>query len=209
MPIVAGNNQKKTRFSSTAQHPVTPVRGYIKISQATEAFNYDFHNKTVLDIGSSTGGFTQYAIEHGATKVIAVEKGTNQMKSPLRFDPHIELHEKTDFFDFNTTMHIDVVLADVSFLSLRPILKHAIEMTSKNTDYMVMLKPQFEATPKQLNNGTVKNEKIRRTIIKDFEKWLKENQFLIIKKHDNQLKGKKRNIERFYLLRKTGLDSSL
>ena len=77
-------------------------RGYFKIESATRAFNFDFKNKVVLDIGSSTGGFTQYALDHGATKVIAVEKGTNQMVSPLRFDPRIELHEKTDIFDIRT-----------------------------------------------------------------------------------------------------------
>ena len=74
-------------------------RGYYKIEGAVRAFNFDFKGKTVLDIGSSTGGFTEIALEHGAKKVIAVEKGTNQMKSPLRYDPRVELHEKTDIFD--------------------------------------------------------------------------------------------------------------
>ena len=74
-------------------------RGYIKIEGAVRAFNFDFKDKVVLDIGSSTGGFTEIALEKGARKVIAVEKGTNQMKSPLRFDPRIDLHEKTDIFD--------------------------------------------------------------------------------------------------------------
>ena len=77
-----------------------PIRGYIKIDSATRAFDFDFKDKTVLDIGSSTGGFTEYALDHGAKKVIAVEKGSHQMKAPLRFDPRIELHEKTDIFDF-------------------------------------------------------------------------------------------------------------
>ena len=75
-------------------------RGYYKIKGAADAFNFDFKNKVVLDIGSSTGGFTQYALDHGAKKVIAVEKGTNQMQSPLRHDHRVELHEKTDIFDF-------------------------------------------------------------------------------------------------------------
>ena len=64
-----------------------------------------------------------------------------------------------------------------------------------------MLKPQFEATPDQLNKGIVKNEKIRREIIKNFELWLKQNGFILIKKHDNELHGKNGNIERFYWLR--------
>ena len=74
-------------------------RGYLKIEGAARAFNFDFKDKVVLDIGSSTGGFTEYALVRGAKKVIAVEKGSHQMKAPLRFDPRIDLHEKTDIFD--------------------------------------------------------------------------------------------------------------
>ena len=175
-------------------------RGYYKIEGAARAFDFDFKNKIVLDIGSSTGGFTQYALEQGASKVIAVEKGTNQMKSPLRNDPRVELHEKTDIFDFVCTP--DVILADVSFISLTKILKYAkMNLSRSDTDFLVMLKPQFEASPKDLSNGIVKNETIRRTIIKNFEQWLKLNGFLIIKKHDNTLQGKHGNTERFYHLR--------
>ena len=174
-------------------------RGYNKIKGAAKAFNFDFRGKTVLDIGSSTGGFTAYALEHGAKKVIAVEKGTNQMLKPLRFDPRIKLHEKTDIFDFKLEDKIDVILADVSFLSLKPILKHFSFL--KNTEFLVMLKPQFEAKPEEKINGIIKNEKIRRQIIKNFEYWLKQNNFIIINKRDNDLKGKNGNQERFYYLR--------
>ncbi len=175
-------------------------RGYVKLSQAAQAFNFDFHGKVVLDIGSSTGGFTQYALDRGAKKVIAVEKGTNQMAKPLRYNPRVELHEKTDIFDFKLESEINVVVADVSFISLKPVLKYVKAL--KNVDYLVMLKPQFEAKPDQLTRGVVKNDKIRREIIKHFEQWLKANGFIILDKHDNDLKGKTGNKERFYLLTK-------
>ena len=173
-------------------------RGYLKIEGASRAFNFDFKNKTILDIGSSTGGFTKYTLDHGAKKVIAVEKGTNQMMTPLRFDPRVDLHEKTDIFDFKLSDKIDTIVADISFLSLKPVLKH---IKRKSVDYLVMLKPQFEARPNQLHKGVIKNDKIRREIIKDFELWLKQNGFIIINKHDNQLPGKTGNRERFYFLR--------
>ncbi len=211
-------------------------RGYYKIEGAVRAFNFDFRGKTVLDIGSSTGGFTEIALERGAKKVIAVEKGTNQMKSPLRFDPRVELHEKTDIFDTGVKKDSfeggpkldkarssaarpwrwagrmrpekelfcapDVIVADVSFLSLTKILKYAkINLSRSNTDFLVMLKPQFEAKPHQLNKGVVKNEKIRREIIKNFETWLKQNGFIVVKKRDNDLAGKNGNLERFYYLK--------
>lgn len=183
-------------------------RGYFKIEGASRAFDFDFRNKVVLDIGSSTGGFTEYALEKGAKEVIAIEKGTNQMKAPLRYDPRIDLHEKTDIFSVRTKESAseghspDVILADVSFLSLKKILKHAKEhLAHQNTDFLVMLKPQFEASSNQLTNGVVKNETIRRNIIKNFESWLKTNHFVIVKKRDNELKGKTGNTERFYWLK--------
>ena len=177
----------------------TISRGYIKLSDACMAFHFDFRGKTVLDIGSSTGGFTEYALDHGAKKVIAVEKGTNQMKAPLRFDPRIDLHEKTDIFDFKLGSEIDTVVADVSFVSLKPILKYLKKLPT--AEFLMMLKPQFEAEPSQLNKGIVKNERIRRDIIKDFEQWLRQNHYIIINKRDNELKGKTGNQERFYYLK--------
>ena len=211
-------------------------RGYFKIKGAGDAFNFDFKDKVVLDIGSSTGGFTEYALEKGAKKVIAVEKGTNQMLPYLKNNPRVELHEKTDIFNVGIeivpsegvrsaaarglapaahgdgtagrapkkgTISIpDVIVADVSFISLTKILKYAkTNLANKYTKFLVMLKPQFEAEEKQLKNGVVKNETIRRKIIKNFEQWLKQNGFVILKKKDNELKGKTGNIERFYYLK--------
>lgn len=190
-----------------------------KLAGAAQAFSYDFRGKTVLDIGSSTGGFTEHALLRGAKKVIAVEKGTRQMKAPLRFDPRIDLREKTDIFfvtrnslsrdqneinenESKTETRIDTILADVSFISLKQVLLHAKkQLATPQTDFLVMLKPQFEAKPFQLKNGIVKNETIRRDIIKDFEAWLKNNGFLIVNKRDNILAGKNGNLERFYFLK--------
>ena len=184
-----------------------------KLEGAVRAFHYDFRNKTALDIGSSTGGFTELALKLGAKKVIAVEKGTRQMKAPLRFDPRVELHEKTDFFDITSKSkidtclspvqceNVDTIMADVSFVSLKKILRKAKEFATFKTDFLVMLKPQFEASPNQLWKGIVKNEKMRREIIRDFELWLKQNQFIIVNKRDNEVLGKNGNQERFYYLK--------
>jgi ftsJ-like methyltransferase len=196
-----------------------------KLAGAAQAFSYDFRGKTVLDIGSSTGGFTEYALLRGAKKVIAIERGTRQMKAPLRFDPRIDLREKTDIFSvtrnslsrdqnksnenesktdvkIDAILKIDTILADVSFISLKQVLLHAKkQLAAPQADFLVMLKPQFEARPFQLKNGVVKNETIRREIIKDFEAWLKNNGFLIVNKRDNTLAGKNGNLERFYFLK--------
>lgn len=183
-------------------------RAELKLAEAVQAFGYDFRGKNVLDIGSSTGGFTELALRLGANKVYSVEKGTKQMKAPLRFDPRIVLMEKTDIFEVGKDQliqipeEINTILADVSFVSLAKVLRHAkIALAGSNTDFLVMLKPQFEAYSEQLVNGVVKNERMRRDIIQNFERWLTKNGFLILKKRDNELTGKNGNRERFYFLR--------
>lgn len=184
-------------------------RAELKLAEAVEAFGYDFRGKTVLDIGSSTGGFTELALRLGAERVIAVEKGTNQMKAPLRYDEKVELYEKADIFEFSVPEEVkarggfDVILADVSFVSLTKVLMYAkMKLACRNTDYLVMLKPQFEAKAWQLNKGVVKNERMRREIIREFEEWLRRNGFVVVKKRDNELVGKVGgNREKFYLLR--------
>lgn len=179
-------------------------RAELKLAEAARAFGYDFRGKTVLDIGSSTGGFTEFALRNGATRVVAIEKGTGQMKAPLRFDERVELREKTDIFTVRREElpEIDTVLADVSFVSLTKVLMYAkMEIACRKTDYLVMLKPQFEAYPDQLVKGVVKNERMRREIVKGFEQWLKRNGFVIVKKRDNETVGKVGgNRERFYWL---------
>ena len=123
------------------------------------------------------------------------------MKAPLRFDPRVVLFEKTDVFEFRTDERIDVVLADVSFVSLTKVLAYAKRnLAGEETEFLVMLKPQFEAESEQLVKGVVKNEKMRREIIKKFEQWLAENEFVVKGKRDNSLAGKNGNLERFYWL---------
>ena len=96
----------------------------------------------------------------------------------------------------------DVIVADVSFVSLLKVLKHVgPNIAELRTDFLVMLKPQFEAKPFQLFKGVVKNEKIRRDIIKDFEAGLKGLGFIILNKRDNEVVGKNGNKERFYFLK--------
>lgn len=199
------NDSQKYWLEQTEQDEDT--RAGKKLRDAVEKFGFDFAGKTVLDIGSSTGGFTKLALNNGAEKVIAIEKGTKQMQEPLRSDPRVDLHEKTDIFtvDQDKTGDLDVILADVSFVSLRKVLEYVKrELLSKNeTDLLVMLKPQFEARPEQLLRGVVRNDKIRRDIIKQFETWVRSRGFVIINKCDNDVLGKRGNVERFYWLKMT------
>lgn len=179
-------------------------RAALKLASVAEIFELDFQDKVVLDVGSSTGGFTQFALLGGAQKIIAVDVGTNQLHPSLRQDHRIELHEQTDIRNFvnDSALNIDIVLMDVSFISLREILPHISELISPNTMVVAMVKPQFEVgNSASKHKGVIKNEKMRREILQDFEEYVRGN-FKILKKSDSSVSGEKGNTERFYLLRR-------
>ncbi len=176
-------------------------RAGLKLASVAGKFGIDFTGKTVLDVGSSTGGFTDYALQHGASKVYAVDVGTDQLHPSLRGDARIELHEKTDIRDFAPATVPDIVVIDVSFISLRQILPHVASVCSKDTHIYAMVKPQFEAARQQItSSGIIKNDGVRRTILKDFELWARQY-FIVQDKADSEVKGARGNQERFYCLR--------
>lgn len=177
-------------------------RAGLKLASVAELLHLDFRDKLVLDVGSSTGGFTDYALRNGAKKVFAVDVGTEQLHPSLRDNPAIELHEKTDIRDFFLPGEKpDIIVIDVSFISLREILPHlAKNLSDKNTQIAAMLKPQFEAGRSQTNKGIIKNDAMRRQILRDFEMWAKQY-FVIVDKRDSDVHGAHGNQERFYLLK--------
>lgn len=192
--------------SAAADIKIKPRASFVsrageKLYSVIKPLQLDFRNKTVLDVGSSTGGFSDLALQNGATKVIAVDVGTDQLHQSLRNDPKIELHEKTDIRDFKTDQAIDLVVIDVSFISLREILPYVSRLITQNTQLVVMVKPQFEAGDQYKHKGVIKNDSIRRNILKDFEIWI-QKLFTTVKKADSEVAGAKGNRERFYLLKK-------
>jgi len=188
------------KFTATEQYV---SRAGLKLASVAKTLGLDFRGKVVLDVGSSTGGFTDYALQHGAQKVIAVEVGTNQLHPSLHGHPQIELHEKTDIRDFArgpSSSKVDIVVVDVSFVSLRDILPSVAKLSGPNTQIVAMVKPQFEAGESNLKHkGVVKNDAMRRKILQDFEHWVR-NMFVAIEKSDSDVAGAKGNRERFYLL---------
>lgn len=176
-------------------------RAALKLASVVSALKLDFKNKVVLDVGSSTGGFTDYALRAGARRVIAVDVGTGQMRPSLRADPRVELHEKTDIRNLQLQNYFpDIILVDVSFISLREILPATPRLAKRGTQIVALLKPQFEAGREQVNKGVVKNDTIRRRILKDFETWAAGHGFLLTAKADSKVAGAKGNRERFYLI---------
>lgn len=175
-------------------------RAGLKLASVAKLLGVRFKDAVVLDVGSSTGGFTDYSLQHGAKKVFAVDVGTDQLHPSLRGHKQIELHEKTDIRDFIPSETPDIIVIDVSFISLREILPHlAKNVAGPNTQIMAMVKPQFEAGRHQTNKGVIKNDSVRRQILKDFEDFARDL-FVIKDKRDSEVAGSKGNRERFYLL---------
>lgn len=176
-------------------------RAGLKLASVAAALDVDFKDAVVLDVGSSTGGFTDYALRRGAQKVIAVDVGTNQLHPTLHGHPAIELHEQTDIRALhNLSATPDVVVIDVSFISLRDILPHVATLCGPRTHIIAMVKPQFEAGSSAKHKGVIKNDAMRRDILRDFEAWAK-SLFVIARKADSDVAGAKGNRERFYMLR--------
>lgn len=179
-------------------------RAGLKLASVAQVLKIEFKNKVMLDVGSSTGGFTDYALKHGARKVIAVDVGTDQLHPSLHGDPRIELHEQTDIRDMRAPLSDtpDLVVIDVSFISLREVLPHIATLCSPQTRIIAMVKPQFEAIASNLKHkGVIKNDRMRRDILKDFENWARQY-FAVEDKSDSDIAGSKGNVERFYSLRK-------
>lgn len=176
-------------------------RAGLKLASVADKLAVDFRGKLVLDVGSSTGGFTDYALSRGARRVICVDVGTDQLHPKLRRDARVELHEKTDIRDFVTNQPVDIILIDVSFISLREVLPHLAELANRQTQVVAMVKPQFETGNRLKNHGVIKNDTERRRILHDFEQWVKRY-FLLRAKADSAVAGARGNRERFYLLTK-------
>ena len=175
-------------------------RGGDKLASVAGAFQLNFKDTVVLDVGSSTGGFTHFALLHGARQIYAVDSGSQQLDPSLRGNPTIQLYEKTDIRSFTPPEPIDIVLIDVSFTSIRPILLYVAKIATPDYLVVAMVKPQFEASGMQKVRGVVKNERMRRDILHDFELWVRSYYF-VQRKADSRVAGRKGNRERFFLLK--------
>ncbi|MDO4410757.1 MAG: TlyA family RNA methyltransferase [Akkermansia sp.] len=133
-------------------------RGGLKMEGALKAFPVSAEGKVCLDIGASTGGFTDCLLQHGAAKVHAIDVGTNQLVWKLRNDPRVVVKEK-----FNARYmtiedigeQVDLIVSDVSFISLTKILPAAFPLLKENGDALVLIKPQFELQPEDIGAGGI------------------------------------------------------
>ena len=178
-------------------------RGGLKLDKAINTFNIDMTNKKVMDIGSSTGGFSDCALKHGASHIVAVDVGTNLMHESLRNDPRIDLHEQTNFKEFDSKYFkdIDIAVCDVSFISLKKIID---KIASENVklDMVCLIKPQFECGKEIADKykGIILNKQIHIDIIKDMINYFNDKGFYIKNLTSSPIRGGDGNIEYLTLI---------
>ncbi|MBR6386200.1 MAG: TlyA family RNA methyltransferase [Ruminococcus sp.] len=182
-------------------------RGALKLQKAAEAFNIDFSGKICIDIGASTGGFTEYMLMHGAEKVYAVDVGKGQLAEKLRNDSRVINMENTDIRNVteeDTGGQADFICADVSFISLEKILPDIYRLLKNNACAAVLIKPQFEAGRKDIGKGgIVKDRKVHERILSDLCGKFAQTGFSADMLTHSPVKGGSGNIEYLALLKKS------
>lgn len=175
-----------------------------KLASVADELELNFKNKVVLDAGSSTGGFTDFALQNGAALVYAVDVGTGQLAYRLRQDPRVVSMERTDIrkvMPDHLRPRPDIAVVDLSFISLSHVLPYIAELVKPKGHIVAMMKPQFETDKATADKfkGIIDDAEERDQIMRDFEKAIDGN-FNIIKAADSGVPGAKGNLERFYLL---------
>jgi 23S rRNA (cytidine1920-2'-O)/16S rRNA (cytidine1409-2'-O)-methyltransferase len=180
-------------------------RAGLKLEFALKALAIDVRGYVCLDIGASTGGFTDCMLQMGAIKIYAIDVGTYQLHYKLRNDKRVINIENTNFRYFDATLlkeAIDFTTIDVSFISLDKILPVVYRTIVKSSCVLAMVKPQFELEASEIKKGIVRDEKLRQKAINKIKRIVLNLGFQIISETDSGLRGSKGNLEHFVLLRK-------
>lgn len=181
-------------------------RGAYKLKSAQELFHIDFSSKIIADVGASTGGFTDYCLREGALKVYALDVGHDQLDVRLRQDPRVINLEGINIKNgFQLPEKVDVVVADLSFISLRLVLIPMMDLLKDSGEAVVLVKPQFEVGPKGLDkSGIVKDSCLAKAAILELWQWSLDKEFVIIGFGPCGISGKDGNQEYFFHLKKSG-----
>ncbi|MGL5123443.1 MAG: TlyA family RNA methyltransferase [Fusobacteriaceae bacterium] len=175
-------------------------RGGYKLEKALREFNIELKNKIVLDVGSSTGGFSDCAIQNGADFVYAVDVGTNQLDYKIRINKKIKSIENKHIKDLKEEdldrKKIDVIVMDVSFISITKIFTSLIKFCHEDTLLMFLIKPQFEVSKEEIGKGGILKDPLKHIeIIEKIIKNAKENSLYLKKIDFSPIKGGKGNVE--------------
>ena len=181
---------------------IYPSRAALKLKGFLQDFELNVAGKNCLDIGSAAGGFTQIWLENGASSVVALDVGSNQLDLNLKKDKRVQSVENTDIKDYESEQKFELISCDVSFVSLKKLLCH-IDRLAQGL-IVLLFKPQFEVglQAKRDKKGVVKDEKAINTARADFEKECARLGWLFKGVAASKIKGKEGNVEYFYLYSK-------
>ena len=182
-------------------------RGGLKLEKAIKSFNLDFKNKIVLDIGASTGGFTDCSLQNGAKFVYAVDVGTNQLDWKLRNNSRIKSIENKHINELEKTdlqADVDIIVMDISFISIKKVLYKIKELLKENGFAIFLIKPQFEAKRNETEKGIVNDLNVHKRVINEVIEEAKKYQLFLENLTISPIKGTKGNIE--YLAKFSKID---
>jgi 23S rRNA (cytidine1920-2'-O)/16S rRNA (cytidine1409-2'-O)-methyltransferase len=212
-----------------AMRPATPVRGEdllevtghawvgrgaLKLEAALDAFDVPVEGRLALDLGASTGGFTQVLLERGCDQVIAVDVGSDQLTASLRSDPRVQVHERTNLRDLGLHhvggVPVDLVVADVSFISLTLLIGPLVGVAKDDGWLLLLIKPQFEVGRELLGkDGVVRTPAHQMQAIDNVISSADEHDWHCVTATPSRLPGVAGNREFFILLRRTKFAADL
>lgn len=187
-------------------------KGGLKLKKAIESFRLNFFDKTVLDVGASTGGFTDCALQNGAKKVYAVDVGHGQLDPKLASNDRVVNFEGRNILDISPENidKTDIVVSDVSFVSIKKILFHISNFIDEYGQIICLVKPQFEVGKKRLKNGVVSDEKTHVEVVSDILDYAESLGLTVSGLDFSPIKGGEGNIEfLLYLTKNSALKTTI
>ena len=181
-------------------------RGGLKLEKSIKTWDLDLEGAVCMDIGSSTGGFTDCMLQNGATKVYALDVGTNQLAYSLRVDPRVVVMEKTNIRDLDTYSFekLDFISIDVSFISLNLVLPVASRLLKEGGQMVALVKPQFEAGREKVGKGgIVRDKSVHREVVENVVKYAENADLRPCGLSYSPITGAKGNIEYLLYMKKT------
>lgn len=174
-------------------------RGGIKLDHGLAYFGFDVTGAIALDVGSSTGGFTDVLLTRGAAKVYAVDVGTNQLAWKLRQDPRVIVHEQTNARNLNASIVpeiVDIVVCDASFISLSKVLEAALKLAKTGAKLVALIKPQFEAGREEVGKGgVVRDAAVHDRVCAEVKGWVESQGWTVLGIVASPITGPEGNVE--------------
>lgn len=174
-------------------------RGGIKLDHGLAHFGFDVTGAVALDVGSSTGGFTDVLLSRGAAKIYAVDVGTNQLAWKLRQDPRVVVHEQTNARNLDSTIvpeRVDMIVCDASFISLAKVLEAPLKLARPGASLVALVKPQFEAGRQEVGKGgVVRDPSVHERVCAEARTWVESQGWTVLGVTPSPITGPEGNVE--------------